>query len=105
MLLNNQEITEEIKQEIKKIPRDKWQWKHDDPKPVGCIKSSSKREVYSYTSLPKETRKISSKQSNLTLKGTRERRTKPKVSRRKKIIKIRAERNEIETKKTIAKIN
>ena len=31
--------------------------------------------------------------------------TKPKVSRRKDIIKIRAEINEIETKKTIAKIN
>ena len=76
------------------------------PKPMGCSKSSSKREVYSYTSLPKETRKISSKQSNLTPKGTRERRTnKPKVSRRKEIIKIRAGINEIDTKKTIAKIN
>ena len=31
--------------------------------------------------------------------------TKPKVSRRKEIIKIRAEINEIETKKTIAKIS
>ena len=31
--------------------------------------------------------------------------TKPKVSRRKEIIKIRAEINEIETKKTIANIN
>ena len=30
-----------------KIPRDKWQWKHDDPKPMGCSKSGSKREVYS----------------------------------------------------------
>ena len=48
--------------------------KHDDPKPMGCSKSSSKREVYSYTSPPQETRKISNKQSNLTPKGTRERR-------------------------------
>ena len=31
--------------------------------------------------------------------------TKPKVSRRKEIIKLRAEINEIETKKTITKIN
>ena len=31
--------------------------------------------------------------------------TKPKVSRRKEIIKIKAEINEIEMKKTIAKIN
>ena len=73
---------------------------------MGCSKSSSKREDYSHTSLPQETRKISNKQSNLTSKGTREEeQTKPKVSRRKEIIKIRAEINEIETKKTIAKIN
>ena len=58
-----------------KIPTDKWQWKHENPKPTGCSKSSSKREVYRYTSLPQETRKISNKQSNLTPKGTRERRT------------------------------
>ena len=69
-------------------------------------KSSSKREVYSNKILPQETRKISNKQSNLTPKRTRERRTtKPKVSRRKEIIKIGAEINETETKKTIAKIN
>ena len=35
----------------------------------------------------------------------KEEQTKPKVSRRKEIIKIRAEINEIETKKTIAKVN
>ena len=60
---------------------------------MGCSKSSSKREVYSNTSLPQETRKISKKQPNFTPKVTRERRTdpKPKVSRRKEIIKIRAE--------------
>ena len=58
-----------------------------------------KREVYSYTSLPQETRKISNKQSNFTYKGTRKRRTKPKVSRSQEIIKIRAEINEIEAKK------
>ena len=34
-----------------------------------------------------------------------EEQTKPEVSRRKEIIKIRAEINEIETKKTMAKIN
>ena len=43
------------------------------PKPMGCSKSSSKREVYRSTSLSQETRKISSKQSNLTPKATRER--------------------------------
>ena len=69
---------------------------------MGCSKSSSKRDVYSNKILPQETRKISNKQPKLT---PRERRTNPKVSRRKEIIKIRAEINEIETKKTIAKIN
>ena len=71
-----------------------------------CSKNSSKREVYSNKSLPQETRKISNKQSNLTPKGLdKEEQTKPKVSRRKEIIKSRAEINEIETKKTIAKID
>ena len=51
-------------------------------------------------------RNISNKQPNLTPEAIRERRTKkPKVSRRKEIIKIRAEINEIETKETVAKIN
>ena len=43
---------------------------------------------------------------NLHLKQLeKEEQTKPKVSRREEIIKMRAEINEIETKKTIAKIN
>ena len=74
MLLNNQEITEEIREEILKIHRNKWQWKHNDSKPMGHSKSSSKKEVYSNLISPQDTRKISNKQSNLTPKGTRERR-------------------------------
>ena len=35
-------------------------------KSVGCSKSSFKMEVYSDTSLPQETRKISNKQPDLT---------------------------------------
>ena len=72
---------------------------------MGCSKSSSKREVYSNTTSPQETRKIS---NNLTLhlkQLEKEEKRKPKVSRRKEIIKIRAEINEIEMKKTIAKMN
>ena len=73
---------------------------------MGCSKSSSKREVYSNTILPQETRNISNKQPNVTPKAIRERRTKnPKVSRRKEIIKNRSEKNEKEMKETIAKIN
>ena len=71
---------------------------------MGCSKSSSKTEVCSNSISPQETRKISNKQSNLTPKATKEEQTKLKVSRRKEIIKIRAEINEIK-KKTIEKIN
>ena len=53
------------------------------PKPMGCSKSSSKREVYSNTNLPQETRKISKKQLNHTLKAIRERKTKKPQSQQK----------------------
>ena len=75
-LLNNQEIIGENKRGNQKIPRIKWQWKHDNPKPIRCSKSSSKREVYSNTILPQETRNNSNKQPYLTPKAIRERRTK-----------------------------
>ena len=72
---------------------------------MGHSKSSSKREVYSNTILPQETRKIS---NNLPLhlkQLEKEEQTKPKVSRRKEIIKMKEEINEIETNKIIEKIN
>ena len=57
-------------------------------------KSSSKREVYSNTTLPQETRKTSNEQPNFTPKTIGKRKTnkqtnkKTKISRRKEIIKI-----------------
>ena len=58
-------------------------------KPMGCNKSSSKREFYRNTILPKETRKTSSRQPNFTPKTTGKRgTTTTKISRRKEIIKI-----------------
>ena len=77
---------------------------------MGCSKSSSKREVYSSTILPQERRKTLNRQPNFTSKTTGKRRTtttktKTKISRRKEIIKIRAEINEKEMKETIVKIN
>ena len=58
------------------------------PKPMGCSKSCSKREVYSNTILPQETRNISNKQPKLTPKAIRERRiattTKTKLAERNK---------------------
>ena len=49
--------------------------KHNNSKPMGCSKSSSKKEVYSYTILPQETRKTSDRQPNFTPKTTGKRRT------------------------------
>ena len=80
--------------------------KRDNSKPMGCSKSSSKREVYSNTTLPQETRKTWNRRPNFTPKTTEEKRTKnPKISRRKEIIKIWAEINEKEMKETIVKVN
>ena len=78
------------------LPRDKWKWKHNDAKPRRCSQNSSKREVCSNIVLPQETRTI----PNLKQLEKAEQ-TKLKVSRRNEIIKIQAEINEIEMKKTI----
>ena len=43
---------------------------------MGCIKSSPKKEVYSNTVLPQETRKTSNRQPNFTPKTTGKGRTK-----------------------------
>ena len=61
---------------------------------MGCRKSSSKREVPSAYIKKLEKYQI----NNLTyqLKELEKEQTKPKVSRRKEIIKIREETNEIE---------
>ena len=76
---------------------------------MGCSESSSKREVYSNTILPQETRKTSNRQPNFTPKTTGKRKTNkqknPKISRRKETIKIQVEINEKEMKETIVKIN
>ena len=73
---------------------------------MGHCKSSAKGKIHSITGLPQETRKKSNKQPNSTPKATREgRNEKPRVSRRKEILKIRADINAKETKETTAKIN
>ena len=72
---------------------------------MGHCKSSAKGKVHSNTDIPQEIRK---KSNNLTLhlkKLEKEEMKNPRVSRRKEILKIRAEINAKETKGTIAKIN
>ena len=61
-------------------------------------KGSPEREVHSDTGLPKKDRNISNKHPSLTCKRIRGTKTKPRVSRRKEIIKIRADLNHIEPK-------
>ena len=50
--------------------------KHNNSKPMGCSKTGSKREVYSNTILPQESRKTSNRQPNFTLSKTTGKRTK-----------------------------
>ena len=54
---NKQQVIEEIKREIKKFLETNDSEKYDNSKPMGCSKSSSKREVYSNTIVPQERRK------------------------------------------------
>ena len=71
---------------------------------MGHCKSSAKGKVHSNTGFPQETSQI----NNLTLhlkQLEKEEMKNPRVSRRKEILKIRAEINAKVTKETIAKIN
>ena len=77
MLLNNQGVSEEIKEGNQKLFRGKW--KDNDEKLRGYSKSSSERGIYSNTSLPQETRKISN-----TLNHT------PKTNRARRINKTQS---------------
>ena len=87
--LNNQQVTEEIKREIKKFletndientttqkNKTKQTNKKKTQKTMGCNQSSPKREVYSNTILPQETRKTSNRQPNFIPKTTGKRKTK-----------------------------
>ena len=69
MLLKNQQIMKEEKGN-KNMDKNKWKWKHDNPKSMGFSKSSAKGKVHSNTSIPQETR-IKSNKPNSTPKATR----------------------------------
>ena len=72
---------------------------------MGCSKSSSKREVYSNTILSHKTRKTLNSLTLHLKQLEKEKQNKPKISRRKEIIKIQTEINEKEMKETGVKIN
>uniref|UniRef100_A0A8C3WKZ3 Uncharacterized protein n=1 Tax=Catagonus wagneri TaxID=51154 RepID=A0A8C3WKZ3_9CETA len=105
MLLNNQWITEEIKEEIKK------DLEANDNKDMtlqnlwDTAKAVLRGKFIAIQAYLKKQEKAQINNVILHLKLLeREEQTRPKVSRRKEIIKIRAEINEIETNKTIEKI-
>lgn len=66
------------------------------PKSMGYRQRGSKREVYSNSGLSQQTQKNPNKQSMVYLMELeKEEKTKSQIGRRKEIIKIRAEINEI----------
>ena len=69
------------------------------PQTYGLQQKQFKREVYSNAISPQEIRKISNNLIIQLEKLEKEEQRKPKVSRRKEIIKIRSELNEKEMKK------
>ena len=98
MILKNQWVNNNRRNQ--RISEDKWQWKYNLTKSTECSKSRSKREVHSNIGLLQETRKISSKLPSLPTKIIQNRRTnKTQIQQKEKIIKIREEKNYIETRK------
>ena len=104
MPLNNQQITEEIKKEIKicigtnenKTTQNLWD----------SVKAVLRGRFLAIQAYLKKQEKNQINNLTLHLKQLEKEETKnPRVSRRKEIIKIRAEINEKETNETIAKIN
>ena len=103
-LLNNQEITEKIKEEIKNYIETNNNENTMTQNLWDAAKAVLRGKFMAIQSHLKKQEK--SQINNLTIhlkQLEKEEQRKPKVSRRKEIIKIRAEINEIETKK--AKIN
>ena len=105
-LPNNQEITEEIKEEIKKYLETNDNENMTIQNHWDAAKAVLRGKFIAIQAYLKKQEKSQIKNLTLHLKELeKEEQTKPKVCRRKEIIKIRAKINEIETKKTIAKIN
>ena len=106
MLVNNQEITEEIKEEIKKYLET-----NDNGDMTTQILWDAAKAVLSrkFIAIQSYLKKQGTSQiNNLTLhlkQLEKEEQKNPKVSRRKEIIKIRSEINEKEMKEMITKIN
>ena len=108
-LLNNQEITEEIKEEIKKYLEANDNECTTIQNLWNTAKAARRGKFIAIQAHLKKQEKSQINNLILHLKQLgieeQQQQKKPKVSRRKEIKKIRAEINEIEMKKKIAKIN
>ena len=104
MLLKNQWVNEEIKKEILKIPWDKWQWRHDTQNLWVATKAVLRWKFVEIQAFLKkeEIPQMNTLTQHLNELG-KEQQAKPKVSRKKEIIKNRVEINKIEIEKTIEK--
>ena len=101
MLLNNQQITEEIKKEIKTNENENTTQNLWD-----TVKAVLRGKFIAIQAYLKKQEKSQINSLTLHLKQLKKEEMKnPRVSRRKEILKIRVEINAKETKETIAKIN
>ena len=104
--LNNQQITEEIKKEMKICTETNENENTTTPNLWDTVKAVLRGMFIAIQAYLKKQEKSQINNPTLHLKQLeKEEMRNPRVSRRKKIIKIRAEINEKETKETIAKIN
>ena len=105
-LLNNQEITEEIEEEIKKYLETNDSENMTTQNLWDAAKAVLRRKFIAIQSYLKNQEKSQINNLTLHLKQLEKEEQKiPKFSRRKEIIKIRSEINEKEMKETIANIN
>ena len=106
MLLNNQQITEEIKKESKICIETNENENTTTPKLWDTIKAVLRGRFIAIQAYLKKEENNWINKLTLQLKQLEKEEIKnPRVSRRKEIIKIRAEINEKATKGTLAKIN
>ena len=84
-----------------KIPREKWQWKHDNPKPMGGSKAVIRGKIITIWCYPRKQINKQTKKSqvyNLTLhinQTEKREQWKSKISRRREIINVRTEVSEM----------
>ena len=104
MLLNNQQITEEIKKEIK-ICIETNENENTTQNLWDTVKAVLRGKFIAIQAHLKKQEKSQINNLTLHLKQLEKEEMKNRVSRRKEILKIRAEINAKETKETIAKIN